>query len=140
MRTLLVIASIAGIALLSACEKTTEQGKERSLNIALHGCASNIFTGDDIRLCFDSVISDSRCPSDVVCVWQGAAIAKFVFTRHSETHVLTLATISMGTYFRRDTTLSGYKIEFLDLSPYPEFHSTTPPVNQIKAKVKITKI
>jgi len=75
----------------------------------------------------------------MMCVWAGVAEVRFTFTRHGETHTFNLATVSSGTY-GRDITLMGYKIELLDLSPYPGLPPTTPPSNEIKVKVKITKL
>ena len=32
---------------------------------------------NQITFCFDSVITDSRCPENVICIWAGEAIARF---------------------------------------------------------------
>jgi hypothetical protein len=126
-------------ACLASCEKQADR-EERMLNVTLHHCVDNIFSDNAVSLCFDSIISDSRCPSNAMCVWQGAATARFTFTNHNETHVLQLSTINAGSDFRKDTVVAGYKIEFLDLSPYPGLPPATPPNNEIRAKVKITRL
>jgi hypothetical protein len=79
---------------------------------------------DDIRVRFDAVESDSRCPMDVVCVWQGDAVANFVVER--------TATPSSAVALRLHTTLEpkngsahGYRVELLLLQPYPKASSPT---------------
>lgn len=139
MRAVLVISAILCMGLLTACRKTSEAVKERTLTVALNSC-TNIFSGDNARFCFDSVISDSRCPINALCIWQGAAEARFALTVHGETHVLTLATLSLPGTYRKDTTVAGYKIEFLDLIPYPSLPPVPPSPHEIKATVKVRKL
>ncbi|MEI9807362.1 MAG: hypothetical protein WDO16_05455 [Bacteroidota bacterium] len=137
-----MIALITCIGFLCACTKSIAPGAEDddSSYIKLSDCADSTFAGETVRLCFDSVVADSRCPKNVICIWQGAAVGKFTFTKLAETHTLTLATITSGPAFRKDTTISGYKIELLDLIPYPETPGSAPPSAEVKAKVKITKL
>jgi hypothetical protein len=131
MKRISLIILVAFGALLTACEKSGDP--EASLDISLHDCTGAIFSGDDIRLCFDSVISDSRCPANLVCVWQGMAEVQFTLIKHSQTHVFKLTLPS-------DTILAGYKINLLELNPYPGLPPTTPPSNDKRVKVKITKL
>jgi hypothetical protein len=42
---------------------------------------SATFAGVDFAVRFDSVSADSRCPSDVVCVWAGDAAVHLTLTR-----------------------------------------------------------
>ena len=67
----------------------------------------------------DSVLNDSRCPSNVQCVWEGNAEVRFLFTVDSIQTDFTLNT-NGGMQFNSDTVISGYSIKLLDLSPYPE--------------------
>jgi hypothetical protein len=70
---------------------------------------------DGISVLLDSVLNDSRCPTDVVCIWAGNAEARFVIKRGVEETKFNLNT----TLRPRDTTINGYKITLLDLLPYP---------------------
>ena len=58
-------------------------------------------------------INDSRCPSDVVCVWQGEAIVKI------EIELPQKGTISLSTYDNLIDTFANYSFELIDVSPYP---------------------
>lgn len=79
---------------------------------------------EDLRVRFDAVPSDSRCPSDVVCVWEGDAVASLVAER--------VATPSSAVTLNLHTAIApksgeahGFRIELLVLTPYP---STASPI------------
>jgi hypothetical protein len=67
----------------------------------------------------DTVLNDSRCPSNVQCVWEGNAEVRFLFTVDSFQTDFALNT-NGGMQFNSDTVIGGYSIKLLDLSPYPE--------------------
>lgn len=60
-----------------------------------------------------SKISDSRCPGDVQCVWQGEALVtiKIISSPPSE--------ITLSTYDNLVDTVGIYSMELVDVSPYP---------------------
>lgn len=140
MRSALVIIIIACLGLLHACERTETDTPERTLKITLHHCANPVFSGTQVSLCFDSVLTDSRCPANAMCVWRGYAACKFSFTADGETYPFNLSEFAMLPVYRKDTVLAGYRIEFLDLQPYPGTLPYPVPENKIKAEVKITKL
>lgn len=139
MKKVWIVSLIAGLGLLAACSKPVNDDDTGNF-IRLHECKP-LPGSNDMRLCFESVLTDSRCPSDVVCIWQGTAVARFSIEKNdARIHELTLSTNGVAPY-RRDTTVAGYKIEFINLHPYPQTNRTSPvPDNEIKAEVKITKL
>lgn len=58
-------------------------------------------------------INDSRCPSDVVCAWEGKADVKI----QVESPVSGIITLS--TYDNRVDTVGNYSFKLIDVSPYP---------------------
>lgn len=111
---------------------------DSSLTIKLKNCVNKNFGSETVTICLDSVLQDSRCPLNAVCIWQGIAIAKFSFIKNSSAYPVTLATFQFGNY-STDTILSGYKIKFINLSPYPGTFTPPAPANQINAEVQITR-
>jgi len=73
----------------------------------------------EISIKFDSVINDSRCPTNVTCIWEGNAAMKYSFSKYNNSISFVLNT-NGGPNFKRDTVIFAYKIEFLNLYPYPE--------------------
>ena len=58
-------------------------------------------------------INDSRCPSDVVCVWEGKADVRInVDSPHS-------GSILLSTYDNIKDTVGDFSFELIDVSPYP---------------------
>ncbi len=68
----------------------------------------------DTYICFDALVSDSRCPEDVFCFWQGEATVRFRFIESGGES--TSADVTLGT---QDAIIAGYKFSFTDLRPYP---------------------
>jgi hypothetical protein len=86
----------------------------------LHMGDSAVLEGG-IRLMFASVMEDSRCPTDVQCVWEGnAEIAIEVGTADEPAVRLSLNT---NPGFATEATFRSYTISLIDLQPYP---STAP--------------
>jgi hypothetical protein len=126
-------------AFVNSCSKSRNKFREGTIELKLSDCESGLIEGDDMKLCFDKVVSDSRCPANAVCIWQGAATATFSFTKNKDTHHFNLSTITMKPNYTRDTVIAGYKIEFINLSPYPGTVADPIPDSQRKAELKITK-
>ena len=126
-------------AFVNSCSKSGAKFREGTIELKLSDCESGSISGDDLKLCFERVVSDSRCPANAVCVWQGAATATFSFTKNGDTHRFDLSTITMQPNYTKDTVIAGYKIEFINLSPYPGTIAEPIPDSQRKAELKITK-
>jgi hypothetical protein len=66
---------------------------------------------------FLEVSSDSRCPTDVVCVWAGnAAVEIGLRLGMGPTHPFTLNTLS---YPSASVDFGGYRVTLVDLTPHP---------------------
>lgn len=76
---------------------------------------------NDISVKFDSLLSDSRCPIDVVCFWAGNAEVKIDFETVGKENNLFLNT---HYDFGKDTVISGFRVSLLDVYPYKLSDST----------------
>ena len=127
------------MGLFYSCEKKGFD-TTTSLKITLHTCKNPVISGNQVSICFDSLITDSRCPVYAECIWRGFAAGKFSFSANGETYHLRLSEFAIHGFFPKDTIVSGYKVEFTDLEPYPGTVSLPVPDNNIKAEIKITKL
>lgn len=69
----------------------------------------------NIRISFDTLISESRCPENVVCVWAGNANLGFTFFNEEAEYKFSLNT---HMDYKRDATINGYKFTLFDVLPY----------------------
>ncbi|MEO5564429.1 MAG: hypothetical protein ABIR18_13365 [Chitinophagaceae bacterium] len=139
MKKLLIVLLALSTGLLFACKKNKDRRSEYP-NVYLNTCFNKTYTHDKVELCFNSVESDSRCPINAVCITEGAAIAKFTFKRDGKSHQLTLSTNPLNIPYAKDTAVDGYRIEFIDLHPYPYAGQPAPSPSRIVAEVAITKL
>ena len=91
--------------------------------------------GSGLSIALDSVLTDSRCPKDGVCIWAGNAEVRFVYSKDNNRMKFILNTLAT---FRTDSLINGYRIKLVNLIPYHEVGSS---INQAdyKAEIKITK-
>ena len=116
------ISIIFLIALLWSCDKESLEGGEskslvlkQAVEINVGECASD---NGILELCVDSVSSDSRCPSDAICVWEGNAEVNVQFSINGTSHNLVLNTNNSKS-FPSDTTINQYHISLTQLKPDP---------------------
>jgi len=62
-------------------------------------------------------VEDSRCPSDVTCVWQGTVFAKIQLVKGDQD--IGSYTISMETKEGNEQAIEGYHIRLTNVEPYP---------------------
>ena len=74
--------------------------------------------GDDVRVRFVAVPEDSRCPSDVNCVWAGNAVVTVEFTEGQCTTTLRLNT-HQSPQTPENPKVGPYRVKLVKLDPYP---------------------
>lgn len=77
---------------------------------------------EDAFLHFEKVVSDSRCPSDATCVWEGEAKVKLFLKKDGELVEGKEITLPNGPKDFRDETvfnLGGKAFQIYALKPYP---------------------
>lgn len=113
-RPMKAIVSAVFLLLASACGLGTEAGVGEDFTLAPGGVTAVTEAGAAVR--FDSVAADSRCPSNVVCVWAGNAAIAITIIRSttSADHVAINTGIAP-----RSVPLGGYVLEVVRLEPVP---------------------
>jgi uncharacterized Zn finger protein len=72
---------------------------------------------EDITVTFLNVTTDSRCPSDVTCIWQGQAGIQINVQKGKEDSSVNLSI--GGDSSPEESIFDMYLIQLIDLSPYP---------------------
>ena len=136
-----ILAIVIASQIINSCSNSVNEPNENTLvlsdtlTLSYKQVYSNAENGLSIK--FDSVLSDSRCPVDVICVWEGDAELKFTFSDKDGKVEFILHTAR--NYFNTDTLLLGYQIELLDVYPYPHSQREIK-AEDYKAKMMISKV
>ncbi len=103
--------------------------------IPYHDCVN--YPEGNLYLCFDSVLSESRCPTGAYCFWQGNAKVRFRLEPCNAGSFF----FSLNTFggFTRDTTIAGLDIKLLNLNPWPDLNARTFDRKDYKAQLVVTK-
>ncbi|MFX0016745.1 MAG: hypothetical protein ACFFB2_18835 [Promethearchaeota archaeon] len=88
---------------------------EIGTDISLHIGESVIIKDHGIKLKFVDVLDDSRCPSDVECVWEGTVslLINIQYRRQD------LGDFILNSSNVHKVSFMGYYVKFKELEPYP---------------------
>ena len=134
---LLSFLAITTIAFCS-CKKEDNIVIDQNKTIALGNCAF-VTAFETPMICFDSLITDSRCPVNAVCIWEGYAAVKLSVVIHTGTvQGITLSTLKDATTSipPNETVIDGYHIKLLDVTPYPLAGSSVPGERKVLLEIK----
>lgn len=142
MKIAILFLSLTVAATSNACKKDRDKSpKLKNGYIRLGECQDRIFNNETVKICYDKLLEDSRCPVGSQCFWQGQAIGEFSFHVNGNKHTLRLSTLYSAKRtpllrYSKDTTIGNYKIELLDIDPYPG-EDPAPPAS---ASVSVTRL
>src|SRR3989337_659694 len=91
---------------------------------------------EELKITFLNVTSDSRCPSDVTCIWQGQAGIELDVQKGDESSTVSLAI--GGDSSPEESIFNSYLIQLVYLSPYPISTKNIQP-EDYTVTIKITK-
>lgn len=91
--------------------------------------------GTPLRIAFQQVLQDSRCPSDVVCVWAGNARVRLAVTLQGDGE----AAVDLNTGLDpRSSSVPGYEITLEEVQPETTTTSSIPPADYL-ARLRVTQ-
>ena len=90
---------------------------------------------DGLKIAFIELVEDSRCPTDVDCIWAGNAKIKVRVTKNGRSKVLELDTLTRG----MTPSYGNYRLKLKALTPEPRSNIRINR-NGYKATIEVTKI
>jgi hypothetical protein len=114
--------AIAAIAGLGASCATTPTGAPSESPLGANfdvrvGQAVQI-TGETLTVTFERVAEDSRCPTNVKCVWEGDAVVRLALQgQKAERGTLNLHTQANA---QREAAFQVYRVRLVQLVPWPK--------------------
>ena len=117
-RRLQVFFAVLVIGVFAAgCADTPAASPGLGRSFTLKVGQSTTIASEDLKLRFDAVVSDSRCPSDVQCIRAGEAEVKLIATQAGQATQLKLVERGL-TSGPNVVNYKNYTLEF-KLTPYP---------------------
>ena len=102
---------------------------------------ASVLEPEGLQIEFESVKNDSRCPKDVVCVWEGMAEIQLRLTAASGESTPSRLTIPglVSTPYTLGNAVEqyGYQLQLLQLSPYPHADQPQPPDDGYRAMLLV---
>jgi hypothetical protein len=131
------LATVAlSLLALATCDQKTPAGPTVSLDqqFTLAPRETATVQGRGVRLQFDAVSGDSRCPSDAVCIQGGDAI---VHVRASGDGAVTMLELHSGDASRATASYGRVRVSLVELQPYP-FSSRTIAPGDYRATLEVS--
>ena len=123
--------------LAAACATSTGAVRPIGLDQETELAPGQSVQSGPLRITFTRVEGDSRCPTDVTCVWEGDALVKIEVSQQPGDPVVRELHTS-GSAGAGETTYGGFRIELVRLSP--QTHSQHPiPAQDYRLVLKITQ-
>jgi len=109
-----IILSTISFVIAACSSNAVSLGQEFSLRI---GESANI-RGEELQVRFLEVTEDSRCPTGVVCIWEGRVSGLLEITYRESSHQVELTEPGL-TSWPPENIFNEYKIAY-HIEPYPQ--------------------
>jgi hypothetical protein len=132
----LLILSLSCLLLATACDEKNAVAPTVPLNqrFTLAPGESATIENTSVQIEFMRVSGDSRCPADAICIQGGDALVE-LRVRNGNSAEYELHT---GDQSRAAVTHAGFRIELMELQPYP-FSSRTIQPGEYRATLTVTR-
>jgi len=112
------VAVIHFFALIALTAALYGGGTEPELGRPFDMKPDDVMTLDGLRVTFEGVENDSRCPAGETCIWAGDAAAAFTFEKApaAPTH----RTLHTNGRYERQADYENFVIRLDDIKPYPK--------------------
>lgn len=133
MKTTFFLSALALLLSAASCDKSQVQTEPFELDIPFLLAPGEQYNclECDVSVSFTKVISDSRCPSDAICVWAGMAVVELSVETEGESPVILLATVGENNRI----IVGGYLFSLGAVNPYPTLQN---PIAQSDYRITLT--
>lgn len=132
--------SLVGFALallVVACQSSPTDPADAAAGAILLRSGHSVQVNAGLRVAFAQIVEDSRCPTTVVCAWQGNGAIRLDITTPGGTQSIVLHTAG-GAGFPRQASVAGHVITLARLDP--ERRNAEPvPMEQYSAAIQVTR-
>lgn len=124
MKTTFFLSALALLLSAASCDESQVQTDPFELDIPFLLAPGEQYNclDCDVSVSFTKVVSDSRCPLDVDCVWAGMAEVELSVEIEGASRVILLATVGENS----SAEFGGYRLSLGEVSPYPTLQNPIP--------------
>lgn len=131
-----LVAAAALVVATTACSSPNEPGGAFRTEVTLRPGEVTAVASTPLRIGFDRVAADSRCPATALCIQSGDALVVFnVSVGGSGAAEIRLRTVGGTTGQDLLASVGGYELSIAGLQPYPE---TTTPIPSTDYRVTVS--
>ncbi|NWG36602.1 hypothetical protein [Nitrososphaera sp.] len=125
------LAVMAALALLSAALAQAQESVSATLDLPfeLKVGEQAVIEPEDVAVTFVEMAGDSRCPSDVVCIWEGQASVIVAVEVAGED--MGERTLVIGADPSPSAAFGQYSVRLVGLEPYPQSSVQTDPEDYV---------
>ena len=105
--------------LFSCAEDVVCLDREVGEEITIQIFDTATYCEEDLSITFNAYPNDSRCPSDVMCVWAGFVEVELLIMEKGKKSILKLSTEPNVSGFPVQVSIGNFTIKLIDVTPYP---------------------
>ncbi len=120
-------AAFAAFVTIAACSSPNEPGGAFRTEVTLRPGEVTAVASTPLRIGFERVAADSRCPATALCIQSGDALVVFnVAIAGSGAAEIRLRTVGGTTGQELIASVGGYELTIAGLQPYPQTETPIP--------------
>ncbi|HTM97178.1 MAG TPA: hypothetical protein VL088_00470 [Pedobacter sp.] len=136
-----IIVVLSLLVFIQACEKSSTIGSAHTVILTENETKTSAFEGKNVAITATK-FTDSRCPINADCVWQGNATVKVNFKDENKEQEITMCIGGcdvLSVNLPKTIVLNGktYQIKLEEITPYPTLNK--PIAEPSKAKIIISR-
>ena len=99
--------------------------------------ATVVIKGEQLKITFQVVKTDSRCPIDVTCIWEGESTVEIRMVTGDAAE----ATVPLSSHpdFVTGVDTLGYRVDLTEVAPYPEAATGPIPTSDYVITVQVAR-
>ncbi len=106
------LAIVFGFTLMACNKNADDFSLGKSFELDFKQCVKGM--EENVEICFEKIVSESRCPCDSECVWAGELVVELSVSIASETNPVQLSSIFKA---GQRITLGDYAFTLKGISP-----------------------
>lgn len=130
---ILMLVCIAAVSIVASAIPQNAHSEMMTLRVG----ESKTLEDSGLQIGFDGILSDSRCPENLLCIWEGDAVALIWAVQPSNDKL----SYELHTYrdFQWQVRYNDYTIKLMKVAPYPKMDDVIDP-EEYKVTLDVTDL